>query len=140
MRSPGPSAGRDAAEGRISRARPPAGRGSRRAAPQRPADEQAQLLDHITRLGPPDRLRAGGAPLARAARAAEVAGLATGPAFPMPLTQETLADALGLSVVHVNRILQQLRREKLVELSAGRAVLLQPDLLAGIADFRSAEG
>jgi DNA-binding GntR family transcriptional regulator len=57
----------------------------------------------------------------------------------MPLTQETLADALGLSVVHVNRILQQLRREKLVELRAGRAVLLQPDMLAGIADFRGAE-
>ena len=31
--------------------------------------------------------------------------------FPMPLTQEVLADALGLSIVHVNRTLQQIRRD-----------------------------
>lgn len=55
--------------------------------------------------------------------------------FPMPLTQEVLADATGLSVVHVNRILQQLRREQLVEIRGGRVTLFNRALLAQIADY-----
>lgn len=56
--------------------------------------------------------------------------------FPLPLTQETLADATGLSIVHINRVLQQLRREGLVAVHGGRARLLQPELLRTIADYR----
>jgi CRP-like cAMP-binding protein len=47
-------------------------------------------------------------------------------AFDMPLTQEQLADALGLTPVHVNRTIKQLRHEGLVETSS-RAVGL-PDV------------
>jgi CRP-like cAMP-binding protein len=101
--------------------------------------EEAQLLDHVTRLGRQTAYERVAHLLLELHGRLTTAGLATGPSFPMPLTQETLADALGLSVVHVNRILQQLRREKLVELRAGRAVLLHPELLAQIADFRAAE-
>ncbi len=57
-------------------------------------------------------------------------------AFAMPLTQETLADATGLSIVHVNRTLQQLRRDGLIELRTGEARLLEPELMAAIADYR----
>lgn len=63
-------------------------------------------------------------------------GQATATHFSFPLTQEQLADASGLSIVHVNRTLQQLRREKLIELSHGRMTLLEPQALADIADFR----
>jgi CRP-like cAMP-binding protein len=34
--------------------------------------------------------------------------------FNLPLTQEQIADHLGLTLVHVNRILRRLREEKLV--------------------------
>jgi hypothetical protein len=34
--------------------------------------------------------------------------------FPLPLTQQDLADALGISVVHVNRVLQGLKRLGLI--------------------------
>jgi CRP-like cAMP-binding protein len=54
--------------------------------------------------------------------------------FPMPLTQEVLADALGLSMVHLNRTLQQLRRDKLIEFKAGSVTLLRPRALSVIAD------
>lgn len=101
--------------------------------------EEAQLLDHVTRLGRQTAYERVAHLLLELHARLTVTGLAVGPSFPMPLTQETLADALGLSVVHVNRILQQLRREELVELRAGRAVLLQPELLAEIADFRGAD-
>lgn len=36
-----------------------------------------------------------------------------------PLTQETLADALGMTSVHINRVLQQMRREGLISLKRG---------------------
>jgi two-component sensor histidine kinase len=37
--------------------------------------------------------------------------------IPLPMTQEELGSAVGLSAVHVNRCLQQLRSERLVEVS-----------------------
>ena len=54
----------------------------------------------------------------------------------MPLTQEVLADALGLSIVHVNRTLQQLRRERLIEARNGYVEILKPEVLVSAADFR----
>lgn len=47
------------------------------------------------------------------------AGLARGLACEMPLTQVELADALGLTSVHVNRTLQWLRSDGLIELGGG---------------------
>lgn len=44
------------------------------------------------------------------------AGLAQGSQCPMPLTQTDIADATGLTPVHVNRTLQVLRRQRMVEL------------------------
>jgi CRP-like cAMP-binding protein len=63
-------------------------------------------------------------------------GLASENTFAMPLTQEMLADGLGLSVVHVNRTLQQLRREHLLTIADGVVTLLEPAALSRIADFR----
>ena len=48
------------------------------------------------------------------------AGLANGHACALPLTQIVLADALGLTAVHVNRTLQWLRGEGLIEFGNGR--------------------
>ncbi|VXC43813.1 Crp/Fnr family transcriptional regulator [Sphingomonas sp. 8AM] len=64
-------------------------------------------------------------------------GLASDTHFRMPLTQEMLADTLGLTSVHVNRTLQMMRQQQLIEL-AGRAVtLLSPGELARMADYPS---
>ncbi|MFZ3033242.1 MAG: Crp/Fnr family transcriptional regulator [Parvibaculum sp.] len=43
-------------------------------------------------------------------------GLLTGEQMPFPLRQQDIADALGLSPVHVNRTLQQLRRLDVISL------------------------
>jgi CRP-like cAMP-binding protein len=56
--------------------------------------------------------------------------------FAMPMTQETIADAVGLSVVHVNRTLQQMRREQLIELSKGRLSLTNIAAMRAAAEFR----
>jgi len=46
--------------------------------------------------------------------------LAQDQSFVLPLTQEQLADATGLTSVHTNRVLQALRREGLISLSTDR--------------------
>jgi CRP-like cAMP-binding protein len=65
-----------------------------------------------------------------------LAGLVADNSFPMPITQEGLADALGLTSVHVNRTLQLMRREGLVELRSGMARLIDPQRLMSLIDYR----
>jgi CRP-like cAMP-binding protein len=43
-------------------------------------------------------------------------GLQSGLGYHLPLTQEVMADTLGLTPVHINRVLQGLRREGMIEL------------------------
>jgi CRP-like cAMP-binding protein len=100
--------------------------------------EETLLLDHMVRLGRQTAYERVAHFLLELQTRLEIAGLGDMQRFPLPLTQEILADALGLSIVHVNRTLQQLRRERLIELRSGVAILLQRDLLATIADYRPA--
>ncbi len=62
-------------------------------------------------------------------------GMVDGDSFSLPLTQEILADALGLSVVHINRTLQQVRRDRLLDMRGGRVTLRQIDLMRAMADW-----
>lgn len=55
--------------------------------------------------------------------------------FELPVTQEVLADVLGLSIVHVNRTLRRLRQEGLIELDGGRIVIPDIAALEKTADF-----
>ena len=63
------------------------------------------------------------------------AGQVTADSCEMPTTQETLAQALGLTAVHVNRTLQLLRESGLVELKNGRLYIHNFDKLAEIGEF-----
>ena len=62
-------------------------------------------------------------------------GLVQDDRFDLPLTQETLADALGLTAVHTNRVLQRLRSEGLIVLEAGALTILDPAGLRRAAGF-----
>jgi len=98
--------------------------------------EQMLLFDHLVRLGRQTAYERVAHFLLELQRRLEIVGLGDDQRFPLPLTQEILADALGLSIVHVNRTLQQLRRERLIELRSGVAILLERERLANIADYR----
>lgn len=65
-------------------------------------------------------------------------GLATHDRCEMPITQIVLADALGLTPVHVNRVLRQLRLAKIMVLRSGSLTILDPPSLARIAGFDDA--
>lgn len=60
-------------------------------------------------------------------------GTASGDCFHLPITQKQMADALGLSLVHVNRTLKELRRQSLLTLKFGTVTLLQPQRLSALA-------
>lgn len=97
--------------------------------------EEACLLDHVVRLGRQSALERTAHFLLEMHGRTQAAGLAEGNRFPLPLTQEVLSDALGLSIVHVNRTLQQMKREGLMALRGGWATLLDPKRLAALSDF-----
>jgi CRP-like cAMP-binding protein len=62
-------------------------------------------------------------------------GLNQGMSCTLPLTQVELAETLGLSSVHVNRTLQELRRKKLITLENGTLTIQDLDALKEISFF-----
>ncbi|KPP92202.1 Crp/Fnr family transcriptional regulator [Erythrobacter sp. HL-111] len=63
------------------------------------------------------------------------AGLAQSRECDCPLTQNDLADATGVTSVHLNRTMQELRREGLVELRSKRLYIRDYDRLSQVAMF-----
>ncbi len=62
-------------------------------------------------------------------------GRIEGPRFSLPLTQSELADVLGLSTVHVNRTLQELRKSELIAFQSGIVEMFDFDTLARLGLF-----
>lgn len=100
--------------------------------------DEAYLFNHVTRLGRQTAYERIAHLLLEFRERLDLAGLVIDNRFPMPLTQEFLGDTLGLTSVHINRTLQQLRRERMLELSDGVVKLIEPGALAAIADFHPA--
>lgn len=65
----------------------------------------------------------------------EVVGLLREGSFTLPFTQEIIADACGLSIVHINRTIQELRRQGLIEWEGHRVELLNRSRLQALAEF-----
>jgi DNA-binding transcriptional regulator YhcF (GntR family) len=66
-----------------------------------------------------------------------IIGKTTDESFPFPLTQEELADATGMTPVHVSRMLQQLRSQGLIELTGKVLTVLDPKGLQQLAKYDS---
>ncbi len=64
-------------------------------------------------------------------------GLTEDHRFELPLTQEELGDALGLTPVHVNRVLQRLRAESLISFKGGLLIILDYERLEAASGFNS---
>jgi len=62
-------------------------------------------------------------------------GLSDGKQFVFPVTQIDLADATGLTAVHANRMLRQLREDGLVEFRGGHVRIADWDALRRFAGF-----
>ncbi|SHL55508.1 cAMP-binding domain of CRP or a regulatory subunit of cAMP-dependent protein kinases [Sphingobium sp. YR657] len=62
-------------------------------------------------------------------------GLINGQHLTLPLSQILLADALGMTPVHLNRILKELKASGAMSLSRGRLIISCPEKLVKIAGF-----
>jgi CRP-like cAMP-binding protein len=62
-------------------------------------------------------------------------GLAEGDECELPQTQAELGDALGISTVHVNRTLQELRAAGLIRLQGARLTVLDWEGLKLVGEF-----
>jgi CRP-like cAMP-binding protein len=66
---------------------------------------------------------------------AEARGMTHGKRILFPFTQPHIADALGLSLVHTNRVLNRLARQKLISLSKRELEIVNRDRLARLAHW-----
>jgi CRP-like cAMP-binding protein len=99
------------------------------------ARDAAMRADHIVSLGRRTAAeRMGHFLLELWARLRRV-GLATPGGYPCPLSQYMLADTLGLSAVHVNRVLRELREKGLVTFQKGAVTFQDPHALMEFSGF-----
>lgn len=92
------------------------------------ATEAAYLFAQIVRLGRLTALERIADLMLELHERLDVVGMVKAGSFEVPLTQEVLADALGLTSVHINRMLQLMRREGDLNWKQGRVTL--PDAAA----------
>lgn len=97
--------------------------------------EEACLLNHVVRLGRQSAQARLAHLLLELRDRLQRAGLCSGERLHLPLTQETLADALGLSLVHVSRTLGQMRRARLIAMQCGWVTLLDEAYLRVASDY-----
>lgn len=62
-------------------------------------------------------------------------GLTGNGKFALPLSQLVLADALGMTAVHINRVLKELRLAGAMAINRGSVTILDPVMLVQIAGF-----
>jgi CRP-like cAMP-binding protein len=101
------------------------------------ARTEDRLLDHMVRIG---RLSAKERVLNLLLELhdrLQAVGMVKEDTFRLPLTQEVFADALGLSIVHINRTLQQLRRAGRITLKAGSVTLHDRPKLSAYACYEN---
>lgn len=97
--------------------------------------DEALLSEQVVRVGRRSAYERTGHIVLELLHRLRLVGEAGQRSFEMPLTQEILADTLGLSIVHVNRTLRRLRENGLLELSDGRLVIKDLEKLTGAAEF-----
>ena len=62
-------------------------------------------------------------------------GLANGTGFALPLSQIMLADSLGMTPVHLNRVVNELQKTGAIALQRGKLIINEPVALVQIAGF-----
>ena len=100
--------------------------------------DEAMVVEHLVDIGRRNALeRTAHFPLELGARL-KLVGLGTRQGYACPLSQYMLADALGLSAVHINRVLRQLREEGLLTFRSGQVIFDDFERLVELADFDTA--
>ena len=100
--------------------------------------DEAMVVEHLVNLGRRSAEERMAHFLLELGARLKLVGMGDRIGFDCPLTQYHLADALGLSAVHVNRVLRQLREGGLVTFQKGRVVFDDFERLKELAAFDTA--
>lgn len=97
--------------------------------------DEAMVVEHLVDLGRRSASERMAHFLLELNARLRLVGMADRKGFACPLSQYLLADALGLSAVHVNRVLRELREEGLVTFQKGQVSFDDYDGLVDMAGF-----
>jgi CRP-like cAMP-binding protein len=97
--------------------------------------EEAQVDEHLTSAGRRSAVERIAALIIMLYKRLDVLGLVINGAMPFPLTQQHIADVLGLSLVHTNKSLAKLRRLGMFEQTNGTLLLTNPRALESLAQY-----
>lgn len=97
--------------------------------------DEAMVVEHLVDLGRRTASERMAHFLLELGARLRLIGMADRTGFACPLSQYLLADSLGLSAVHVNRVLRELREDGMVTFQKGRVVFDDYDALVEFATF-----
>lgn len=100
--------------------------------------DEAILLGHLVGIGRCTAAQRVGHFLLELAARLKLVGLGDKSGYDCPMSQYHLADALGLSAIHVNRVLRELRERGFVTFQQGRVAFQDVPGLVDFSDFDAA--
>ena len=98
--------------------------------------DEAMVVEHLVSIGRRSAIERMAHFFMELAERLSLVGLATEAEFKCPLSQFVLADALGLTAIHVNRVLRQLRERGLLALQKGTVKIHDLHGLRKLAGFQ----
>jgi CRP-like cAMP-binding protein len=104
------------------------------------ARDEAMVVEHLVNIGRRTAEERMAHFFLELAERLKLIGLATETEFEHPLNQSLVADVLGLSEVHVNRVLRQLREQDLLTVREGKVSIHDLRGLRKLAGYHSADG
>ena len=99
------------------------------------ACDKAILAEHLITVGRQSAVERVAHLLLELLSRLQLVGLADERSYRLPLTQELIGDALGLSIPYVNRVLHQLRDAGLVRIKDQTVIIDNLEELSALADF-----
>ncbi|WP_075213946.1 Crp/Fnr family transcriptional regulator [Mongoliimonas terrestris] len=97
--------------------------------------DEAMVVEHLVNIGRRDAKQRLSHFILELGARLKLVGLGSNAGYDCPLTQYMLADALGLSAIHVNRVLRELREDGLVTFRQGAVTFDNYEGLVAYADF-----
>ena len=97
--------------------------------------DEAMVVEHLVNIGRRSAVERLAHFLLELGSRLQLVGMGNQSGYACPLTQYHLADALGLSAVHVNRAMRQLRENGLLTFRDGRVTFDNFDRLVAFAEF-----
>lgn len=100
--------------------------------------DEAMVVEHLVSIGRRGAFERTAHFLLELGERLKLVGIGDGRTYPCPISQSILADALGMTAIHINRVLRQLREARIVVFRYGMVEFQDIRRAAEITGFESA--